>query len=88
MSKETLVFVIGIFVFFVPFLGVPGEWKKWSLVAVGVLLMGVGYALRRNAFFQSLERENGERRADVFAESTSITTGDSKGTGDDLLISI
>lgn len=88
MSKETFVFVVGVFVFFVPFLGVPGEWKKWSLVVVGVLLMGVGYALRRNAFFQSLERENGERRADVFAESISITTGESKDTGDDLSKSI
>jgi hypothetical protein len=74
MSKETLVFVLGVFVFFVPFLGVPGEWKEWFLIGAGILLMIAGYSLRRNAFFQSLEQEGGERRADVFVESSVVTT--------------
>lgn len=73
MSKETLVFVFGMLVFFVPFVGVPTEWKEWFLMGAGVVLMAVGYALRRNAFFQSLEHESGERRADVFVESSSVT---------------
>ncbi len=72
MSKETLVFVFGMLVFFVPFVGVPTEWKEWFLMGGGVVLMAVGYALRRNAFFQSLEHESGERRADVFVESASV----------------
>ncbi len=74
MSKETLVFVFGMLVFFVPFVGVPTEWKEWFLMGAGAVLMAVGYALRRNAFFQSLENENGERRADVFVESASVTS--------------
>lgn len=72
MSKETLVFVIGILVFFVPFVGVPTEWKEWFLMGAGVVLMAVGYSLRRKAFFQSLEHDGGERRADVFVESKSV----------------
>ncbi len=69
MSKETLVFVLGVLIFFVPFLGFPGEWKEWFLMGAGVLLMGSGYSLRRKAFFQSLEQENGGRHSDVFVES-------------------
>lgn len=73
MSKETFVFVIGGLVFFTSFLGLPSEYKEWILVACGVLLMAVGYRLRRNAFLQSLEHESGERRSDAFAESHVIT---------------
>ncbi len=72
MSKETLVFVLGVLIFFVPFLGFPGEWKEWFLMGAGIVLMGAGYALRRNAFFQSLERDSGERHADVFVESPHV----------------
>ena len=73
MSKETLVFVLGVLIFFVPFVGVPNEWREWFLMGVGCILMAVGYALRRNAYFQSLERESGERHADVFVESPRVT---------------
>ena len=72
MSKETLVFVLGLFVFMTPFFGFPREWKEWLLIGIGIILMVVGYALRRNAFFQSLEQEGGERRADVFVESPRV----------------
>ncbi len=69
MSKETLVFISGILIFFVPFAGIPSEYKKWLLIAVGALLMSIGYSLRRSAFLQSLEHESGERRTEVFVES-------------------
>lgn len=74
MSKETLVFVLGTLVFFVPFVGFPNEWKDWFLMGAGILLIVSGYTLRRKAFFQSLEQENGERRADVFVESPIATS--------------
>lgn len=73
MSKETFVFILGAFVFFSSFLGLPREYKEWLLIACGVLLMWIGYRLRRTAFLKSLERENGERRNDVFVESTNVT---------------
>lgn len=69
MSKETLVFVLGTLVFFSSFLGLPGEYKKWLLIVAGILLMGIGYRLRRNAFLQSIQHVSGERRGDAFVES-------------------
>lgn len=69
MSKETLVFILGIVVLLIPFMGVPSDYKTWVLVVAGGLLMSVGYVLRRNAFLESLKVESGERKADVFVES-------------------
>ncbi len=69
MSKETIVFILGGLVFFTPFLGVPSVYKEWTLMVCGVLLMGVGYRLRRNAFLKSIEHESGERRGGAFVES-------------------
>lgn len=71
MSKETLVFVLGTIVFFSSFLGLPSEYKEWLLIISGVLLMAVGYRLRRNEFLKSLEHESGERRGHSFVESSS-----------------
>ena len=81
MSKETTVFVIGIVVFFMPFLGVPQVYKMWILVGSGIILMFFGYALRRRAFLQSLEQEGGERKADAFVESAPSTS-----TSDELVL--
>ena len=69
MSKETSVFVLGIVVFFTTFLGIPTEYKEWIFIVSGIMLIGVGYRLRRRAFLQSIESENGERKSDVFVES-------------------
>ena len=69
MSKETLVFVLRILIFFTSFLGVPSEYKELILIVSGLLLIGTGYKLRRNAFLKSLEHESGERRGDAFTES-------------------
>lgn len=82
MSKETLVFIIGVLVFFVPFLGVPREWKDWILMGAGVLLVGIGYALRRNAYFQSLGQESGDRQKSMFSESNTVQSSDTMETLD------
>ena len=71
MSKETLVFICGAFILLTPFLGFPREYKDWFLVGVGVVLMLVGYFLRRHAFLRSLENESGERKTDVFVENNA-----------------
>ncbi len=70
MSKETLVFILGILIFLVPFLGLPTDYKKWILVGAGFVLMIIGYILRREIFLKSLTAESGERRANVFVESS------------------
>lgn len=72
MSKETLVFVIGCIVFFTPFLGVPGHYKKWLLVSLGIILVIIGYSQRRQAFLRSFEHTLGERKSDVFVESVHV----------------
>jgi hypothetical protein len=84
MSKETLVFAFGALIFFSPFIGIPREYKEWFLIGVGILLMIIGYRLRRLAFLRSLEDGSGERRADVFVESggPSSVTENQIGDGD------
>lgn len=71
MSKETFVVILGAIVFFSSFLGLPSEYKEWLLIVCGVLLIAVGYRLRRNEFLKSLEHESGERRGHTFVESSS-----------------
>ncbi len=77
MSKETLVLVLGIAVFFTPFIGLPREYKDWILIVSGIVLMLIGYRLRRQVFLDSLTHESGERRADGFVESTYVNQSES-----------
>ena len=70
MSRESLVIFAGLLVFFVPSVGVPEEWKTYILMACGVVLMLLGYLLRRAAYYRSLDQGNGERAADSFVESS------------------
>lgn len=77
MSKESLVLLLGIIVFFVPSLGIPSAWKEYVLAGCGVLLVLLGYLLRRAAYLRSIDRGNGERATDAFVESV-------KKSGDEL----
>lgn len=70
MSKETFVFVGGIVLTLVPFLGVPATWKVIATVTLGVLFTLVGYRLRRARFLLAIDRGNGERGTDSFVETT------------------
>ncbi len=70
MSKETLVFVLGIALTLVPFLGVPEEWRRYGIVAIGSILILVGYALRRSVYLSRIDYGNGERGTDSFIETT------------------
>lgn len=70
MLKETIVFVAGIFVIVTPFLGVPEEWKEYGFIGIGIILVLVGYILRRAAFLRRIDRGNGERGTDSFVENT------------------
>lgn len=70
MSKETLVFIIGILLILVPFLGIPETWRQYTIAAGGALLMIVGYAMRRAVYMSRLEGTAGERSSDSFVETT------------------
>ncbi len=74
MSRESFVFLLGFVVFFVPYLGIPREWKEWILIVIGVLLMFVGYKLRRAAFLRSIMHESGEHRSEAFVEHVHTPT--------------
>lgn len=69
MSKESLVLVLGLVVFFVPTLGIPEDWKHPILIGSGVLLLIVGFFLRRASYLRKIDRGNGERGNDSFVES-------------------
>lgn len=68
MSRESLVLFFGIVVTVISYLGVPSVWKERIIIGCGVLLMILGYSLRRAAFFRSIEVAPGERRAEAFVE--------------------
>lgn len=70
MSKETLVFLFGITLVLLPFLGIPELWKHYAVAGIGVVLIVIGYALRRARFLLYIDRGNGERGTDSFVETT------------------
>lgn len=74
MSKESIVILLGLIVFFTPSLGIPTEYKSYILSGSGVALMLIGYILRRVAYLRSTDRGDGEREADSFVESARQDT--------------
>jgi len=70
MTKETLVFFIGIILTLVPFLGIPENWKQYAVAGAGALLILIGYMLRRTLYFNRIDHGNGERGDDSFVETT------------------
>jgi uncharacterized membrane protein len=70
MSKETFVFIIGIFLTVLPFLGIPDLWKQYTIAGIGIILIVVGYVLRRALYLAKIDHGNGERGSDSFVETT------------------
>lgn len=70
MSKESIVFFVGILLLIVPQIGVPENWKFFFYTLTGILLIIIGYSLRRAAYLRSIDQGNGERSTDSYVEST------------------
>lgn len=70
MSKETLVFVFGFLLTIIPFLGVPETWRQYTIMGMGLILILVGYVLRRAIYMQRLDKGNGERGNNSYVETT------------------
>jgi hypothetical protein len=70
MSKETLVFISGILLTIVPFLGVPELWRQYGVLGIGILLILIGYALRRRVYLDRIDIGDGQRGTDSFVETT------------------
>jgi uncharacterized membrane protein len=75
MTKETLVFVLGIVLTLVPFLGIPEIYKQYLIVGAGVIFILIGYTLRRSLYFTKIDQGNGERGDDSFMETTKPLFG-------------
>lgn len=73
MSRESLVLVIGFLMLFVPWLGVPEEWRFYVITICGVILVIAGYLLRRAAYLRRIDMGGGERGTDSFVESSVAT---------------
>lgn len=68
MSKESIVFTLGILLLIIPNLGIPESWKFYFFIVAGVLLVFIGYGLRRASYLRSIKKENGESGTDSFVE--------------------
>lgn len=68
--KETTVFICGILLTIIPFMGVPEQWRQYGLLGIGILLILVGYALRRKVYLEQIDTGEGERGTDSFIETT------------------
>lgn len=71
MSRESVIFLLGIITFLMPHLGVPSDWKLYFYTGAGIVFMVFGYTLRRSAYLRSIDGGNGERSADSFTEHAS-----------------
>jgi hypothetical protein len=70
MTKETLVFLLGIFLTLIPFLGFPESWRQYAVTGIGALIILIGYILRRGVYLAKIDKGNGERGTDSFVETT------------------
>ena len=52
MSRESLVFLLGLGVFLTPFLGLPTDWKDYLIIGMGIILIVIGYSLRRSVYLK------------------------------------
>ncbi len=68
MSRESVVFLLGMILFVLPHLGIPAQWKIYIYTGIAVVFIYCGYSLRRSSYLRSIERTDGERSADSFAE--------------------
>ncbi len=70
MTKGTTIFLLGLLLILLPYLGIPLWWKQIMSIVTGILLLGIGYALRRSQFLATLDTESGTRMSETFVETT------------------
>lgn len=71
MSKGTIIFFFGIALMLIPSLGIPLQWKQYILFGMGVLLLLLGYIVRRTDYFRTLESKEGLFSEETFVETTT-----------------
>ena len=55
MSKQRAIFLLGIWVAILPFLGFPNFWRKMLFIITGLLLVYVSYTLKRKTIRRRAE---------------------------------
>ena len=70
MTKGTTIFLLGLLAIILPALGIPMAWKQIVLAVMGIVMLGVGYSLRRAQYLATLEQDGTIRTADTFVETT------------------
>lgn len=70
MTKGTLVFILGILLIVLPYVGLPSAWKQYIYVGLGIILLLIGYAIRRAQYYREIDMGNGERGGETFVETT------------------
>lgn len=80
MKRESLIFILGVVLIALPFLGIPSAWKRIAYVVLGCAFALVGYQLRRLAYLRTIEHHTEdvvgthvERIA--YATTANISTG-------------
>lgn len=58
MRKEKTIFIIGLWLIVLPFLGFPGSWKTVILVLTGIALVYLGYLFYMEAKERLAKIEN------------------------------
>lgn len=71
MTLDTIVMLAGGAVLVLQFLGFPQSWDNVFYFILGIFILGLGIAVRRNAH-QALAEKKAARRTDVFVENTSF----------------
>lgn len=70
MRKGSFVFLIGITLVLLPYLGIPTLWKQYLTIASGAALIFLGYAIRRAQYLNDIDSGNGELVSETFVEAT------------------
>lgn len=70
MTKGTAIFLLGLLVIILPTLGIPLVWKQIAFAVMGIIMLGIGYSLRRAQYLATLEHDGVLRTAETFVETT------------------
>jgi hypothetical protein len=70
MTKGTAIFFLGVLLLIVPSLGIPLWWKQVAYIIMGIILLGVGYSLRRAQYLATLDTDGDLRSSETFVETT------------------
>ena len=53
-----------------PYLGMPATWKQYLYIGLGIVIVLVGYSVRRAQYLREIDLGNGHRGGETFVEST------------------